>query len=590
MQQDLEKAGSKMKGALPVIMNDPDDPVRIQRYFKQLRTRLIIGLMACFLLPFAVLSAYFHFQFTSALKKTGKLSLAALSESQRNTIDLFLQERVVNLFSLYHSIEFNLNPAQHDVDRYLHNLRQVSDAFVDVGFLDSEGIQLGYSGPHTHLLLKDYSGEYWFQTLMATGKNYFISDIYLGFRQKPHLTIAVRQRIDGNCYIIRATLDPDKFYIFLRSISHGKEVESVMINAKGFYQVVDPARGSLLDKSDYIPDHNERNGVEAIQTDKDSVLIAYTWLREAQWALLVRQPMSIAHAEMYRARKVLAVSLLIILITLGVVLIVATTWLLRYAQAQTEKGRDLRNQLLHAAKLASVGELATGIAHEINNPLAIITSTSGVIRDMLNPEFDLDDSPDNILKELDTIDSAAFRARDITRQLLGFGRKNVQKPVLCDVNDILDEVIMGLKAREFKLAGIQLYQEYDPDLPEIFLDPDQIRQVFLNLLNNAGDAIPGDGIITVSTESDSEFVRVTVEDTGAGMTSDQLKHVFSPFYTTKEVGKGTGLGLSVSLGIVEAMGGKIEAQSLRGTGSSFTVSLPVNRSKGAHDEREYDHN
>jgi two-component system NtrC family sensor kinase len=256
-----------------------------------------------------------------------------------------------------------------------------------------------------------------------------------------------------------------------------------------------------------------------------------------------------------------------------------TSKLINKAQDGAEKHEELQLQFLHASKLASVGELATGVAHEINNPLAIIMASNGVIRDIIDPELDLDDSPENIRKELDNIDMAILRARGITRQLLDYGRKNPPQPVLCDLNQILDEVLGGFKEREFEIENIEIIRNYNSDLPKILVDPDQIRQVFLNLINNAGDAITGSGTITISTTNDNKNVRVTVTDTGRGMTSDQIKKIFDPFYTNKEAGKGTGLGLSVSLSIVRSLGGSIDVQSMPGAGSSFTVVLPISNTE-----------
>lgn len=547
----------------------------IRKSFRQLKLRLIAGLLAAFLLPLLVLTAYFHFQFSFTLKSSGKLNLAALSESQGNTIDLFLQERVVNLFNLFHGFEFNLSPSRDQMQGYLQNLRQVSDAFVDVGFLNSGGIQIGYAGPFPYLQGKNYSGETWFKTLVGQEKGYYISDIYLGFRNKPHFTIATRQKIDGRIYVMRSTLDPDKLNLFLRTISHGEEVESALINVQGLYQVIDSDMGALLAKSEFIPPRVPKTGVQEIARHGDSILIAYTWLKETQWALLVTQPLSIAHARMYQARKVLAASSILLFLSISALIYFSTTKLIDRAQATAEKGQELQYQLLHASKMASVGELATGVAHEINNPLAIIISTAGVIRDMFNPEFKIDAQPENILHELSIIESAAFRASKITRQLLDFGRKNEPKMVLCNVNAILDELTGGLKARVFRVEDIELQREYDPDLPATMLDPDLIRQVFLNILNNAGDAIKGPGTITITTAEADGRIQVTIKDTGVGMTPEQLTKIFDPFYTTKEVGKGTGLGLSVSLSILESMGGSISVQSLKGSGSSFTVTIPI---------------
>ncbi len=554
-----------------------DDQPDLRLYFSRLRLRLTLGLLIAFMLPHVLLSAYFHFQFTSTLKNTSKLNLEALSRSQRNTIDLFLQERVVNLFSLFHSKSFSLTPSKHIMAYYLQSLRQVSDAFIDVGFLNADGIKAGYAGPFPYLQGRDYSKEKWFKALTNQERDYFISDIYLGFRGKPHFTIATRQMIDNKFYIMRSTLDPDKFYMFLRTISRGKEVESSLINNKGLYQVVDPDRGELLRKCDYRPPLADTSGVNEIRKGGDSILIAHAWLKEAPWALLVRQPLGVAHAQMYQARRIMTASLAIILISIAALVWFTASRLISRAQIIAEKSEDLQHQLARASKLASVGELSTGVAHEINNPLAVITATSGVIRDMLDPEFDLDPSPENILKELDNIDSAAYRAKKITHQLLDFGRKEAPRLVSCNVNQILDEVMSGIKEQEFKVKNIEVHHHYDPDLPETLLDPDKIRQVFLNLINNAGDAIPGSGTITISTRKDKENIKITIEDTGEGMTPKQMGQIFNPFYSTKKVGKGTGLGLSVSLSIVESLGGAIIVQSLKDAGSLFEVSLPITK-------------
>jgi two-component system NtrC family sensor kinase len=286
---------------------------------------------------------------------------------------------------------------------------------------------------------------------------------------------------------------------------------------------------------------------------------------------------------MYLARKIIISSTVLIIIIVAVLIWFTTDYLIKKAQENAENREQLQLQLLHASKLASVGELATGVAHEINNPLAIVIATSGVIRDMLDPEFNLDASPENILKELDTIDAAVYRARSITRQLLDYGRKNPPRPVACNLNHLLDNVMNGFKQHAFEVENIEIRKQYDPELPDIVADPDQIRQIFLNLINNAGDAISESGTITITTTSDGKQVRATITDTGRGMTAEQMKKIFEPFYTTKEPGKGTGLGLSVSLGIVKSMGGSIDVQSMPGTGSSFTVSLPIDITERVND-------
>ena len=549
---------------------------RIRQHFKQLQTRLILGLVLGFLLPNALLSAYFHFQFTHTLKQSAKLNLEAVAESQKNTIDLYLQERVVNLYNLFHSKEFSLKPTPEHMENSLGNLKQYNDGFVDVGFFDSKGVQIGYAGPFPSLLGKDYSKESWYQALLKENKSYLISDIYLGFRNVPHFTIATKQVFDGRTYVMRATLDPDKLYIFLRAISQGKEVESTLINQQGQYQVVDPGRSQLPGRRAYIPPVTEAAGVEEIQSDDQTMLIAHSWLKETPWALLAMQPLAVAQAGMIKARLVLTISLIIISLLVSAMIFFTIKKLVSRARRMAEKGQQLQEMLAHASKLASIGELAAGVAHEINNPLAIIMATSGVIRDMLNPEFELDHSPEAICKELSVIDTAADRAKGITRKLQDMGKSRTPSVVECDVNALVEEVVNRLKKVEFKPKHIEVVNNLNADLPHILAEPEPLRQVFTNILINAGDAISDKGTITLSTESKEGMIWVTIADTGKGIPTENLQRIFNPFFTTKGGGKGTGLGLSIAASIVKYLGGTIKVNSIRGAGSSFTVLLPIN--------------
>ena len=548
---------------------------RIRHHFRQLQTRLVLGLLLGFLLPNALLTAYFHFQFTHTLKNSALLNLEAVAENQKNTIDLYLQERVVNLFNLFHSREFSLQPTQESMDSYLQSLKRFNDGFIDVGFFNARGIQIGYAGPHPQLRGRDYSDQPWFEDLRAGSRNYLISDLYTGLRNSPHFTIAVRQVFDGTPYSMRATLDPDKLYVFLRAISHGKEVETTLVNARGQYQVVDPARSPFPASSSYVPPGSPAAGVEEIELDERATLVAYTWLKETPWALLVMQPASVAQSGMYRTRLVLTISLAAISLLVSLVIFLTIRKVVADARRMAEKGQQLQEMLAHASKLASIGELAAGVAHEINNPLAIIMATSGVIRDMLNPEFDLDHSPEAICKELSTIDTAATRAKGITKRLQEMGKARMPVSVQCDLNALTAEVLERLQRVEFKGKHLEVVTRFAADLPQILAEPEPLRQVVGNILVNAADAIADKGTITVSTAMQDGMVSLTIADTGRGIPAGDLQRIFNPFFTTKGGGRGTGLGLSIAASIVKYLGGTIKVNSIPGAGSSFTVLLPV---------------
>ncbi len=548
---------------------------RIRLHFKQLRTRLILGLLLGFLLPNAILSVYFHAQFASSLKKSAMLNLAAVVENQKNTVDLYLQERVVNLFSLLHSGDFVLQPTPVQMGQYLATLKQFHDGFTDIGLLDAKGVQIGYAGPNPVLLGRDYSQDAWYHALIGGKKNYLITDIYPGLRNIPHFTIAARQLFEGRLYVIRASLDPGKLYMFLRSISHDKDVESTLVNHEGVCQIVDSGRSSFPERSEYLPPFTSTSGQEEIDRNGRSMLVAYSWLGEVQWALLTTQPVSIFQSDVYRARLILTISLIAVSLLISIIIFFTIERLVNNARRMAEKGQQLQEMLAHASKLASIGELAESVAHEINNPLAIIMATSGVIRDMLNPEFDLDHSPEAICKELSVIDTAATRAKGITSRLQEMGKSRVPHAEQCSVNALIEEVLSRLSKVELKSKHIEIIKRYDESLPEIFAEPAHLRQVFANILINAGDAIAEKGTITISTELQGVMVCVTIADTGRGISSQDLPRIFNPFFTSKKGGNGTGLGLSIAASIVKYMGGTIKVNSTVDTGSLFTVLLPV---------------
>lgn len=230
--------------------------------------------------------------------------------------------------------------------------------------------------------------------------------------------------------------------------------------------------------------------------------------------------------------------------------------------------KRIQAQLVHSEKLASLGELVAGIAHEINNPLTGIL----VFASLLSSDSKLDPT---LKGDLDLIVKETQRCAKIVKGLLDFSRESIPQKRPASLNAVMDATLT-LVGNQSCFHDVRIIKEYNPDIPEMLLDPNQIEQVFINLLLNACHAIAGTGEIRIRTglnhDSASAFVAIT--DTGCGIPEDILGKIFDPFFTTKE-NKGTGLGLSVSYGIIEGHGGRIEVQSTVGTGTTFTVWLPL---------------
>ncbi len=233
--------------------------------------------------------------------------------------------------------------------------------------------------------------------------------------------------------------------------------------------------------------------------------------------------------------------------------------------------------VIQSSKMAALGKMAAGIAHEINNPLAVIGEKAGWIKDLLGME-DVARS-ENLQEMSDAVNKIEYhvvRAKTITHRLLGFARRMEPMAEKININEILEESLEFLK-NEARYRSIGIQANYAPDLPLTTTDPTQLQQVFLNIMNNAIDAIGKDGEITINTRNltKNNELSIDISDNGPGMSKEVLQKIFDPFFTTKEVGKGTGLGLSITYSIMEKLGGRIMVASEEGKGTTFTIYLPV---------------
>lgn len=238
-----------------------------------------------------------------------------------------------------------------------------------------------------------------------------------------------------------------------------------------------------------------------------------------------------------------------------------------YRQLQETQG-----QLIQAEKMSALGQLAGGLAHEINNPLSGILGLTQLV---------LENTPKDSqnFTDLKDIEKAVFRCKKIIVSLLSFSRQEKTRIEPVSVNEAIEETLT-LCARQMELQHIKINRQLAPGLPLVNADFQQIMQVFLNVFTNARDAMPDGGELTVVTgplkdPAGRELVAVSITDTGAGIREEILDRIFDPFFTTKDVGKGTGLGLSVCLGIINKHNGAIRAHSRPGGGSTFTITLPV---------------
>jgi len=240
--------------------------------------------------------------------------------------------------------------------------------------------------------------------------------------------------------------------------------------------------------------------------------------------------------------------------------------IMKRREAEEEKGK-LQEQLRHADRLATIGQLAAGVSHELNEPLGNILGFAQLVKKC-------PDLPEQVEQDIEKILNASLYAREIVKKLLIFARLMPPKKALINLNEVVEEGLYLFESRCIK-EGIELVRALSPDLPEVHADPSQLNQVLVNLVINAIQAMPSGGKLTVRTLHDKAYVSLTVEDTGTGMDGEVLKKIFTPFFTTKDVGQGTGLGLPVVHGIVTSHGGFINVKSNVNQGSRFEIQLPL---------------
>lgn len=264
------------------------------------------------------------------------------------------------------------------------------------------------------------------------------------------------------------------------------------------------------------------------------------------------------------------------LLLLGCLSLASTASLLSQMAKAREEQRSLDEQLVQSQKLAAIGELSSGIAHEINNPLAIIAQEAEWMRHLMERDdvrglqglADIRDSMAEIGRQVE-------RCKEVTHRLLNFARKMETLIQKVDVNRLIEDMTR-LVEREATQKNIRILRQYQKDLPVVCTDSPLLRQVVLNLLNNAAYAIGQDGTITITTRmAAKERVEILVSDTGCGIPKENLGRIFNPFFTTKPPGKGTGLGLAISHRIIDRLGGHLTVTSEVGKGTEFAIRLPL---------------
>jgi two-component system NtrC family sensor kinase len=577
------------------------------RHYHGIRRTITLIILVVSITPLLALVGVAGHEFNTAYRAKVLAYLEQLVRKHARDIDIFLDERLANIRWLVsqHPSE-RLRDEQYLAQRLAELQQQHAGDFVDLGLVNREGKQVAYAGPFK-LAEADYGEALWFQEAM--GRDFYISDLFLGLRGMPHFIVAVKhidpERPD-EAWILRSTIDFMAFNHLVENIRLGRTGQAFIINRNGEFQT-----RPRTDLSQYVPglldriwngggaatptfavdghlqggapgpQHPSDRPVEILDDrspdgDRDEIHLT-TLLKNGDWALIYLQTREDAFASLYSTRnKALALLLISSLFIFAMAFVLSRR--VAGSLEEVDRSRDMMNEkVIEAGKLASIGELAAGIAHEINNPVAIMVEEAGWVGDVLEEEeFGDTENVREIRRAIAQIGTQGKRCKQITHKLLSFARKTdpVAEPVA--LNTLIREVV-ELSGQHARCENIRIQMHLAPDLPEILASPSEMQQVLLNLINNAIDAIDykRGGEVTIATRGADGEVILEVGDTGQGIPAANLSRVFDPFFTTKGVGKGTGLGLSICYGIVDKMGGAISVSSNVGVGTTFNIRFPA---------------
>ncbi len=547
-------------------------------YHKTLRLKMIAVTLFFSVVPLFVLGATIYYQFSEAYRSKMTEDARTLVQNRRNSLELFFSERISQLQTVAHAETFERLKDEAYLAKVFTAMQSRSKSFIDIGIIDESGNHVAYVGQHYDKLKSvNYAGEPWFNAVMTSGV--YISDVFLGFRKIPHFIIAVTTAHGNMTWILRATINSEIIEDIVRQARLGRKGDAFIVNSSNILQTNTRFSGTILTRST-APDFSSvvRTALDQVEQDGNEFLYACAPVSNPRWVLVVKEDINEQLTPLLKTRYLEA---LVLALGVGLVIVgtVLTTRSMTNELMRVERDKAVTDDLvMQSSKMAALGKMAAGVAHEINNPLQVISEKAGWMHDLLKDE-DIQNSPNfqEFVDCIKKIERQVERCRQVTHRMLRFGRRMEPTHEIVDVNHVLKETITFL-ANEALHRDIEIQVDFDEDVPHITTDASQLQQVFLNILDNAIDAVGNFGKIQVRSGVDSSLgsgLFVEIADNGPGMSKEMAKRIFDPFFTTKAPGQGTGLGLSISHSIVEKLGGKIEVETEQGRGTTFTIRFPT---------------
>ena len=546
--------------------------------YDRLSRNIALTVITVSLAPLILVGGVIVDQFRSIYMEKVYSHLSEVVDKHTTHIDTFLTDKLHEIQYLNTAYSYDQMTSSEFLAKTLRGMQlQFGCIFVDLGVIDADGRQVAYAGPFD-LLGADYSEAGWYRE--SRGRGASVSDVFEGLRESPHFIITINNFTNGVSWTLRATVDFLAFSHLVENIRIGETGYAYILNDEGVFQTKpheDLGSKLVLTPGEKILFAEAQKGVtirHSQGSDGETYITVSSPLNNGKWKLVYQQNETDAFSDMARTEYV--VLAIFVLGGLGIVcmaVLISRKLVERYRTMDRES--ELMNeQMVETGKLAAIGELAAGIAHEINNPVAIMIEEAGWVGDLMEDEAPEMPSRSEIDRALTQVVTQGRRCKDITHKLLSFARQTDPRVTHVSLSPLIREVV-ELSMQRAKYSHVDFSLDLDADLPPVAASMSELQQVFLNLVNNSIQAMEASGgVLTLSCGQEGSDAVVVVEDTGPGIPAANLSRIFEPFFTTKPVGKGSGLGLSICFGIIHQMGGEIEVESTVGVGTRFTVRLP----------------
>jgi two-component system, NtrC family, sensor kinase len=539
-----------------------------EKYYSKLQTQLTIIFVVVIFVPTLTITTLTTHNFKKCAINKISVNESRIIEHRADVIGLFLQHQEQLLRTLTGIYTLDYMGKQENLDSLFLSVNSSGD-IVDLQVIDSSGEQLSYVGPYRNKIAgKSYKESEWFHEVLISGRH--ISDVFLGYRNKPHFVVAVTDPL--RLYVLRATINSESFNSLLRSTQLGSHGDAFIINRSIDFQTPSlQGKNTVTPEEKKLLEYHEGTAANII----GSYIYATRWLNNNQWLLIFKSKIEDSLGPFYENRNTnyIVISIMSILaLSFGYF---TSVYIVSRIRKTDQERANMDHQMVQVEKMATIGRLAAGIAHEINNPLQMITTQSGWIEELLPEENpDCIKNLDEYKEAIEKIRYHVRRAGNVTHRLLGFSRKISAEKECVNINDILEETVSFVE-NEAKNNNIIINRNLNENLPKTMTDGPHLQQVFLNLFNNALDAVEQNGSVDITTREDKNIIFVEIADSGPGIDPKIMNQIFDPFFTTKDPGKGTGLGMSICYDIMKKLGGSIRVKNRKEGGAIFSLAIPI---------------